>query len=88
MVIIEQPWVNAIRGATKNEVELYLQKLGFTHTRYNDYYNENLGILLEDLHDENVFIGVYGNILFVDPVIYLETPDLGLKGKTQFRFPF
>ena len=27
---------------------------GFTHTRNNDYFNPALGIILEDLHDENV----------------------------------
>ncbi len=66
----------------------YLEQVGFSHTKFNDYYNNKQGILLVDLHDENVFIGLNGNILFVDPVIYLETPDLGLGGQSKFRFPF
>jgi len=27
---------------------------GFINTKNNDYYNPELGIILEDLHDENV----------------------------------
>lgn len=86
--IIEQQWVQVVRGASKEEVEKILIQIGFEHLKFNDYYNRDDGIILEDLHDENVFVGADGNLLFVDPVIYLETPDLGLGGKNQFRFPF
>lgn len=86
--VIEQPWVRVERGASKEEVQTYLAQLGFINSRYNDYYHAAHGIILEDLHDENVFIGPAGNLLFVDPVIYLETPDMNLAGKSLFRFPF
>lgn len=43
-----------------------------------DYYNRRHGIILEDLDDENVFIDKNGVLYFVDPIIFLETPDLGL----------
>jgi hypothetical protein len=86
--IIEQPWVNVIRGASREEVEAFLIQNGFTHLRFNDYYNKEHGIILEDLHDENVFIGLSETLIFIDPVIYLETPDLGFGGKSQFHFPF
>lgn len=86
--VIEQPWAQAARGASKQEVEGYLSEAGFTNTRYNDYYNKEHGLLLEDLHDENVLIGLNENILFIDPIIYLETPDLGLNGPSPFQFPF
>jgi hypothetical protein len=29
---------------------------GFENTRNNDYYSPALGIILEDLHDENVLM--------------------------------
>jgi Ser/Thr protein kinase RdoA (MazF antagonist) len=57
-------------------------------TKNDDYYNNDLGIILEDLHDENVFMDENEHLLFIDPVIYLETVDMGLKGKSIFRFPF
>lgn len=86
--VVEQPWVTAKKGASKDEVGKMLLQLGFVNTKLNDYYNKEHGLILEDLHDENVFVGQEGNLLFVDPVIYFETPDLGLGGKNLFRFPF
>ncbi|MDI1234627.1 MAG: hypothetical protein PSX81_10120 [bacterium] len=42
---------------------------GFKNTRYNDYLNPELGIILEDLHDENVL--TRDDILyFIDTVFY------------------
>lgn len=87
-VVIEQSWVQVERGASKEEVSNYLNPLGFINTKFSDYYNARHGIILEDLHDENVFVSSANSLLFVDPVIYLETPDLGLKGKSLFTFPF
>ncbi len=69
-------------------MQAFLSQLGFINNRSNDYYNKEHGLILEDLHDENVFIGTAENLLFIDPVIYLETPDMQLKGKSLFRFPF
>lgn len=43
---------------------------GFINTRNNDYCNDELGIILEDLHDENVL--TKNDVLyFVDSVFYL-----------------
>ena len=40
----------------------------------NDYFNPNLGIILEDLHDENVLTA--NDILyFIDTVFYIK-PDI------------
>jgi len=87
-VITEQTFVVLDRGAPRDKVESYLNEHHFVRVKNDDYYNADLGIILEDLHDENVFINEKGNLLFIDPVIYLETIDMGLTGKTVFRFPF
>lgn len=87
-VLIEQPWVQVERGATTEEVKEYLAALHFTHLKRDDYYHKEHGIILEDLHDENVFVGSQNNLLFVDPVIYLQTPDMKLEASNCFRFPF
>lgn len=43
---------------------------GFENNRNNDYINHELGIILEDLHDENVL--TRNEILyFIDTVFYL-----------------
>lgn len=40
------------------------------NTRNNDYYNPELGIILEDLHDENVLTR-HDILYFIDTVFYL-----------------
>lgn len=87
-VITVQTFAILDKGAPRDKVELYLNEQHFVRIKNDDYYNADLGIILEDLHDENVFLNKQGNLLFIDPVIYLETADMNLAGKTVFRFPF
>ena len=44
---------------------------GFQNTRNNDYFNPELGIILEDLHDENV-LTQDGILYFIDTVFYIK----------------
>jgi Serine/Threonine/Tyrosine Kinase found in polyvalent proteins len=86
-VIIQQQFALLTEGASRVIVEQYLNLHGFKRTKNDDYYNPKLGIILEDLHDENVFL-LEGQILFIDPVIYFETIEMGLSKSILFRFPF
>jgi len=51
-------------------VKSFLLHNGFKNTRNNDYFNPDLGIILEDLHDENVLTR-NGILYFIDTVYYL-----------------
>jgi hypothetical protein len=42
-------------------------------TMITDYYNEELGLILEDLHDENV-LTQNGMLYFIDTVFYIVKP--------------
>ena len=86
-VLIQQPFALLTEGAPRSIVEPYLNQHGFRRTKNDDYYNSELGIILEDLHDENVFL-LEEQILFIDPVIYFETVDMALDKNVLFRFPF
>lgn len=68
--VVEQPFVRATEHVNIENVKTFLKQNGFENTRNNDYYNEYLGIILEDLHDENV-ISSDQVFLFVDTVFYL-----------------
>jgi hypothetical protein len=71
--VVEQPYVRATEQIDLDYVKEFLNRNGFENTRLNDYYNRELGIILEDLHDENVISS--GEVLhFIDTVFYL-TPD-------------
>jgi len=51
-------------------VKQFIEANGFQNVRNHDYYNLDLGIILKDLHDENVLVnnGIY---YFIDTVFYL-----------------
>jgi hypothetical protein len=49
-----------------------IEKTGFLHTRNHDYYNPDLGIIPEDLHDENV-LTQEGVLFFIDTVFYIKS---------------
>jgi hypothetical protein len=77
--VVSQKALLGIRGATTEEVEPEMARRGFVRRFADNYYNTNLGALVEDLHDENVLVSPAGSLLIFDPVIYLITPDMSLK---------
>ncbi len=86
--ITRQPFTTFEKGASRKITEEYLLQQGFKRIKNDDYYNASSGVILEDLHDENIFEDGVGNILFIDPVIYFETKDMDLRGQHIFSFPF
>ena len=68
--IVEQPFVKADSITDLLKVKEFLNSNGFLNTRNNDYYNPDLGIILEDLHDENVLTN-QGILYFIDTVFYI-----------------
>jgi len=69
--VVQQAYV-AITGTTDlSQVKNFLALNGFNNIRNNDYYNPELGIILEDLHDENVL--TRNDVLyFIDTVFYIK----------------
>ena len=68
--MVEQTFVIITETTDLNRVKHFLYENGFKNTKNNDYYNDSLGIIIEDLHDENVL--TKNNILyFIDTVFYL-----------------
>ncbi len=73
---ITQPIVVG-RASYRKEVNDEMIKRGFRHVGGTDYYSDNY--IIEDLHAGNVLVSNQGNLLFIDPVVYLnqEEDDLG-----------
>lgn len=69
--LVEQPFVKANQPTNLNQVKEFMIANGFQNTRNNDYYNPDLSIILEDLHDENV-LTQEGVLYFIDTVFYLK----------------
>jgi hypothetical protein len=68
--VVHQSYVSITETTDLEKVKDFLIINGFKNIRNNDYYNPDLGIILEDLHDENVL--TKNEVLyFIDTVFYL-----------------
>lgn len=68
--VVEQDFIKFDELTELEIVKKFLHENGFVNTRNNDYFNPDLGIILEDLHDENV-LTFESNLYFIDTVFYL-----------------
>ena len=69
--VVQQPYIKADALTDLIAVRKFLATNGFANNRWNDYINTELGLILEDLHDENVL--TRKNLLyFIDTVFYIE----------------
>ena len=68
--VVKQNYIQITEPTNLSVVKQFLKVNGFLNIRNHDYFNPNLGIILEDLHDENVLVnnGIY---YFIDTVFYL-----------------
>ncbi len=71
--VVEQQFVKANEKTDLNTVKIFLENNGFRNTKNHDYLNEELGLILEDLHDENV-LTQNGMLYFIDTVFYIANP--------------
>jgi hypothetical protein len=68
--VVRQVFVKADTITNLNSVKEFLLNNGFLNTKNFDFYNPELGVILEDLHDENVITNQ--NVLyFIDTVFYI-----------------
>ncbi len=68
--VVRQPYIRADRLTDLSHVKAFLTSNGFENTRNHDYYHPGLGIILEDLHDENV-LSQNKILFFIDTVFYI-----------------
>lgn len=67
--ILQQPFIEGVQ-ASLDDIRDLLSYNGFENTKRQDYYNKEFGIVLEDMHDENV-IAKDELLFFIDTVFYL-----------------
>ena len=67
---LEQNFIISNEDVDLTEVETLLAYNGFEKIKQNDFYNKEIGLDLEDIHDENV-IKQNGSYFFIDTVFYL-----------------
>ncbi len=69
--VVQQQYIKANDKTDLNHVRIFMESNGFQLIRNNDYYNPEMDIILEDLHDENVLTN-NGLLYFIDTVFYIK----------------
>jgi hypothetical protein len=54
LAVLTQPFIASDAPVDLSDVKKFLIFNGFENTKRNDYFNKELGLILEDIHDENV----------------------------------
>jgi serine/threonin/tyrosin kinase-like protein len=72
-LVIQQQFIEG-EQAELTDIRDHLGFNGFEHTKRQDYFNSEFGLILEDMHDENV-IARNDVLFFIDTVFYI------VKGK-------
>ena len=67
--LLQQPFIEGEQAGLDDIREL-LSYNGFENTKRQDYYNDEFGLVLEDMHDENV-IAKDNLLFFIDTVFYI-----------------
>jgi hypothetical protein len=72
-VVVQQQVIKGEQAGLADIREL-LTFNGFENTKRQDYFNEEFGLILEDMHDENV-IAKDDVLFFIDTVFYITAPS-------------
>jgi hypothetical protein len=68
--VVKQKFIETTEPVDLSLIKEFLEYNNFKNIRNNDYRNEDLGLIFEDLHDENI-ISQHGILFFIDTIFYL-----------------
>jgi hypothetical protein len=67
--VLLQPFVQMSAQAELKDIRNFLEFIGFKNTKRQDYIHKELGLILEDMRDENVIVNSEV-LFFIDSVFY------------------
>jgi len=73
VAVLQQPLITSDELVELRNIREFLEFNGFKNTKRQDYENSELGLILEDMHDENV-LSSEGILFFIDSVFYITSP--------------
>jgi hypothetical protein len=73
VAVLQQPLITSDELVELRDIREFLEFNGFKNTKRQDYENPELGLILEDMHDENV-LSSEGVLFFIDSVFYITSP--------------
>ena len=69
LAVLSQPFIASDDSVDLEDVKKLLAFNGFINSKRNDYFNKELGLILEDMHDENIIVNS-NTLFFIDTVFY------------------
>lgn len=76
--VLQQPFITSDAQAELEDIKKLLEFNGFNNTKRNDYLHKDLGLILEDMHDENIIVNSE-TLFFIDTVFYTVSHNPGLR---------
>jgi hypothetical protein len=73
IAVLKQPYIISDALVDLNDIRAFLEFNGFSNIRRHDYEHKQLGLILEDMHDENVLVNSE-TLFFIDTVFYTVKP--------------
>lgn len=74
--VLKQPFIVSDAQVDLEDIKKFLVFNGFENSKRNDYIHKKLGLILEDMHDENVLVNSE-TLFFIDTVFYTVFPLSG-----------
>jgi hypothetical protein len=71
--VLKQPFITSDAQVELEDIKKLLGFNDFENSKRNDYFHKELGLILEDMHDENVIVNSE-TLFFIDTVFYTVTP--------------
>jgi len=71
--VLQQTFILSNAQVELGDIKIFLEFNEFENTRRNDYIHRELGLILEDMHDENVLVNS-DTLFFIDSVFYTISP--------------
>lgn len=82
LAILQQPFITSDAPVDLDDVKKLLAFNGFTNSKRNDYLHKELGLILEDMHDENIIVNS-NTLFFIDTVFYTVSEQLNADHITR-----
>ena len=73
--VLMQPFIKSDSLVDLEDIKKLLIFNGFENTQRQDYVHHELGLILEDMHDENVLVNSE-TLFFIDTVFYTVVPRI------------
>jgi hypothetical protein len=73
--VLKQPFITSDAEVDLEDIKKLLVFNGFENTQRQDYIHRELGLILEDMHDENVLVNSE-TLFFIDTVFYTIVPNI------------